>query len=154
METKNTLLELAKNELLMNRLYSQYSKNLPELKGFWDDIATDEIDHYNMVLELNRKVDEGTVFVDKDRFKLEAVELVGKFLSEKIDEAQTNKLSLVESLSVAENVENSLLERNIFKIFEADSADLKNLLDNLRIETEEHLREVQEQIKIHVPERA
>ena len=50
----------------------------------------------------------------------------------------------VNALSIANAIEQSLLESKFFEVFETDSAELKRLLLKLRDETREHARSVLE----------
>lgn len=136
---KSIVEQLADNEMMVHDVYAHYAQIFPDLKEFWEHIAKEETGHYQMLMDLNKKAQEGLVHIDQNRFKTEAVEFVKKYLQEKIAE-QNPGLDI--ALANAKNIENSLLEKDTFEIFETDSAELKNVLDHLRLETEEHLKEV------------
>jgi rubrerythrin len=146
MDRGQVLVALANNELLISKLYQRYSENVPEMRNFWLKLVGEEIHHHRMILELNNKIAAGEVFFDEKRFKLKPIELVQSYLSEKIEEADSKKPSARESLAFAADVENSLLERKIFTVFDADSEDLKELLISLTEETRQHLLMVQEKL--------
>lgn len=154
MTEKDIIIELAENELKLEELYRQYAENLPELKDFWSHISGDEMHHFKILKEFQQKEKNSDIFIDRKRFQPEAVKLVREFVEDKISEAKkTPTPSAKDSLIVAEDIETSLLEKNIFEIFESDSADLKVTLETLEKETREHLRLVKEKIRENIPNR-
>jgi hypothetical protein len=145
---QDIVLELAENESRISVLYGVFSQIYPEMQAFWSEISGDETKHQQILLRLSEEERTGQVHVDRDRFHPEAVKFVRDYLDEKIAQAnRSDKPSLTEALVIAEYIENSLLEKEFFKIFDSDSVDIKNALNSLEKDTEEHLREVQEKIK-------
>jgi rubrerythrin len=137
---QNIVLELAENELAVHDLYKHYAKTFPDLKDFWDHIAKDEMDHCETLKELNDLQINGEVVIDNNRFQIEAIESARRYLQEKIAEQNPN---LGEALLNARKIEDSLLEKDVFKIFETDSPVLKSALGFINQETKKHLEAVQ-----------
>ena len=50
--------------------------------------------------------------------------------------------SLINALSVALSIEESMIERKFFDVFETDSAELRDVLLNLAAETKRHREQV------------
>jgi rubrerythrin len=137
---KNIVVALANNELMVHNLYRHYAELFPDLERFWNEIADDETKHYEILNDLNELGKKGEVNIAENRFKVEMVEFVRKYLEERIAEQNPSQRA---ALSNASNIENSLLEKDIFKIFETDAPALKTALDVLQKETTEHLEAVQ-----------
>jgi hypothetical protein len=137
---RSIVAELAENELMVHNLYRHYAELFPDLEGFWNEIAEDETKHYNVLNDLDKIAEKGEVQIEEDRFKVEMVEFVRKYLEERITEQNPSQRA---ALSNAINIENSMLEKGIFTIFQTDSPALKNALDILQKETTEHLKAVQ-----------
>jgi len=101
-----------------------------------------------MLTKLREHVQDGSVYLDKNHFRPEAVRFVREYIDEKIQEANSQEgLSMVEPLVVAEYIEASLLEKDTFKIFDSDAPELKSTLAELERETQEHLKEVKAKIQ-------
>ncbi len=138
--SRSIVAELAENELMVHNLYRHYAESFPDLERFWIEIAEDETKHYNVLNDLDQIAEKGEVQIEKDRFKVEMVDFVRKYLEERIAEQNPSQRA---ALANAINIESSMLEKGIFTIFQTDSPALKNALDILQKETEQHLKAVQ-----------
>jgi len=58
-------------------------------------------------------------------------------------------MELINALSIAQQIEQAMIEKKYFEVIEGVSANVKHLLLNLTSETEEHIRRVQELVAIH-----
>lgn len=129
---------LAENELGLKQLYEFYAKTFPKEAVFWLDIANDEKEHAMALLSLKERVDDIYVYFDEKRFTPEAIQSTKDYIDERIKYVIENKIDLLTALSVARDLENSLIERNYFKVFETDVPEIKNVLKKLEKETLEH----------------
>ncbi len=151
MEENNDIVsELAQNEIRVSELYRKYAQLFSDMKEFWDENAAEEANHYKLLMELEEKKSSGKIFIDEKRFQPEAVKLVRSFIEEKFNEQNP---TVIDALINSENIENSLLEKNIFEIFESDAPEIKVTLKILEDETREHLESVREKIKEILPSR-
>jgi len=142
--TKEQIVDLlAENELAIKQLYEFYAKTFPKEAVFWLDIANDEKDHAMALLSLKEKVDDIYVYFDEERFTPEAILSTKNYINERIKYVIENKINFLTALSVARDVENSLIERNYFKVFESDTPKIKNVLKKLEKETLEHRTRVE-----------
>ncbi|TET10801.1 MAG: hypothetical protein E3J83_00055 [Candidatus Atribacteria bacterium] len=52
-------------------------------------------------------------------------------------------ISLIKALSIARDIENGLIEKKFFEIFEGDPIELKHVLLNLAAATREHYNRIE-----------
>jgi hypothetical protein len=144
---QDIVLVLAQNESKISILYKEYSLCYPEMQSFWEEISGDENWHHDVLVQLADEEKKGQLYIDRHRFSPVAVQFVGNYLDEKIAQAkQDTKIGLTEALVIAQYIENSLLEKKFFVIFDSDSVEVKAALDSLEKDTEEHLKEVNQKI--------
>ena len=133
---------MAENEESVARLYEAYAGRFPEHAGFWSGLAAEERDHARWLRELGSRVEEGTLFVNEDRFRREPIRVFREYLEGEL--RRQGPVPLARALSVALSTEQALIERRFFEVFETDSAELKHVLHDLASATEEHVRKVRD----------
>ncbi|MFC2022573.1 hypothetical protein ACFLTL_00205 [Chloroflexota bacterium] len=138
----NVLDMLAANEVSIGQLYNEYANMFPEYSDFWDKLAKEEYNHARWLTEVSRKAVEGSLHIDERRFTKEAVESYRKYLQGECEKARREGISLLQALSIALNIEESLIESKYFEVLEADPTELRRILSDLEIATKEHMRRV------------
>ena len=138
---------LAVNEEAVGQLYEAYASEFPEHEEFWSGLAMEEADHSNWIMELLRKVNEGSVSIYEGRFHIEDVQRLQDYLNEQLIRAKQGNILFVEALSTALNIEKSLIERHFFEVFEGDSEKTRSVLEFLASATENHIGLIQRQLK-------
>jgi hypothetical protein len=123
---------LAEHEKAISHLYKEYARKFPEQKDFWSKIAAEEIEHASWIFKLK----EG-------RFKTEAIETSLEYVKSQITEAQNNKISAKNALSVARDLESGLIEKKFFEVFEPDCREIKQVLLDLAAATREHYNRIE-----------
>lgn len=146
-EQVNILQMLAKNEEAVGRLYEVYANKFREHEEFWFGLAMEEADHANRVLELIQKVNKGSASVSEGTFKVEDIQKFSNYLKEQLDRARHESMSFVEALSIALNIEKSLIERKFFRIFEGGSEENWHVLEYLASATENHIKVIQKKLE-------
>ncbi len=134
---------LAKHERALSQLYKEYAKKFLDGKDFWSKLSAEEIGHANWILKLHSKIKEGSVYFKEDRFNKEAIKTSLRYLNNQLSKAQMQEMSLMKALSTARDLENGLIEKKFFEVFEGDSAELRQILLNLAAATKEHLSRIQ-----------
>ena len=133
---------LIKNEELLSKLYNKYSQVFIDDTKFWNEISNDETEHASWIYDLSVKVSNGDLYISNDRFTNETFISFGEYVNEQIENANTDGMTSIDALSIAKNVENSMLETALFKIYDTDDPQLKLVLDKLKKSTELHCAEV------------
>lgn len=138
-ETQLKVIELlAEHEKAISRLYKEYARKFPEQKDFWTKIAEEEIEHASWIFKLCSHAEKGSLYFKEGRFKTGAIETSLEYLKSQIAEAQNNKISAKNALSVARDLESGLIEKKFFEVFEPDCQEIKQVLLDLAAATREH----------------
>ena len=141
-EQVRTIGLLAAHEAAMGELYRLYAAKLPDSADLFQSLAAAERDHARSLTGLADEVKQGSVRIDPERFSAEAVLNSLDFIRERIAEANSSGVSLVEALSVALDLEEALIEKRYYEVVETDAAEVKRLLQRLCEETAAHLAQV------------
>jgi len=131
---------LAKNEETVSQLYSAYEDRFPEYKDFWSGLAVEEIDHANELRKLCEIAGEGSLHIKEGRFNTTAIGSFSSYVKKESEPDRVKSLSLINALSIEE----SMIERKFFDVFEADSAELRHVLLSLAAETKRHREQVRQ----------
>lgn len=134
---------LIRNEESVSELYLAYAYKYKECSEFWSGLALEEKGHADCIRELVNKVKEGGMHIEPGRFNKEAIESFTKYVKGESERARKEQMPLITALSIALSVEQSMIERKFFEIFDTDSAELKLVLHDLTSSTNEHIKRVE-----------
>jgi hypothetical protein len=137
-QEEDTLELLAVNEETVGRLYSAYAERFPEMSDFWLRLSEEERSHAQLIRGLREQVASGKLIADQRRFRAAAIHTSIDHIRGEIAAAQQAYMQPINALSVANALEQSLMESRAFQIFEADPAELKMVLQRLRDDTARH----------------
>lgn len=134
---------LAEHEKAISQLYKEYARKFPEQKNFWSKIAEEEIEHASWIFKLRSQVEKGSLYFKEGRFKTGAIKTSLEYVKSQITEAQNNKISAKNALSVARDLESGLIEKKFFEVFEPDCREIKQVLLDLAAATREHYNRIE-----------
>ena len=143
----NIIKVLIENEETIGELYSAYGDKFLHYKDFWYKLSAEEIEHANWIRRLRNKIGGGFIYFNEGRFKIEAIQLFLKYTREKISEAKNQEITILNALAIGLDMENSILEKKYFEIFEGDSVELKNIFLSLATATKEHKKILKEALE-------
>ncbi|KKK75464.1 hypothetical protein LCGC14_2873440, partial [marine sediment metagenome] len=106
-------------------------------------IAKEERGHAYWIEEFSKRIGDGKVYFDKDRFNIAPLRRFYEYVVKQETNAGVGDLDIVNVLAIVLDIEKALIERKFFEIFETDSVEIKHLLDKLGRATEEHIRRVE-----------
>lgn len=133
---------LAKHEETIGLLYEAYAKRFPEHAQFWTSIANDEKSHAAWIWKLCQKAEDGSIRFDGNRFNSKAIETSLKYIRSWIQEAETQSMDLIKAISIALDIENGLLEKKYYEVFEADLPEVKQVFIALSKASEGHKQRI------------
>ena len=133
----NTLAELEES---VGRLYEAYAALFPDYRQFWSGLVDEEKQHAVWVRELRALVEKGAAKFTENRFNVFAIQAYINYLKEELEKAKGR--TLVNALSIASYIEESLMEHNYFEVIDGDSEELKQTLRNLAGATQDHIERV------------
>jgi rubrerythrin len=122
---------LAKNEDAIGDLYTTYARLIPDHGNFWSRMVDEERGHAIWLRRLIESVEDGEMKLDKDRFDLSTIDRSIDHINNLEKEAVAKGIEILNAVSNALVVENSLLERKFFEIYDGDSDEVKRILTNL-----------------------
>jgi hypothetical protein len=134
----NTIKMLAEHELAISQLYRAWAETFVDHKDFWEELSQEETEHADRILELQSKIEDGSVYFNENRFQMAAIARSLRYIQELQQEVPQPNFSLINALSAAAAIEDALIENKYFEAFEADSPALKEVLCILAEATEKH----------------
>jgi len=143
-EQPNILHRLAENEEAIGVLYQEYAKRFPDYESFWVGLASEEKEHASWIRRLYSTAAESALFFNQKRFNKEAIQTYLNYLQRELVKVKQGETTLINALSVTLYIEESLIERKYFDVFETDSVELKHVLLNLAASTRIHLDRARE----------
>jgi hypothetical protein len=138
---------LATTEEAVGRLYETYANSFTEHEEFWFGLAMEEADHSNSILDLIRKVREGSASFFEDRRLAEAVRSFQNLLKEQRIRTAQEKMSFTDALLVALDIEKSLIEHGFYWLLEGASKETRSVLEYLDSAAENHVKVLQREIE-------
>ena len=141
-DSRKVMIELlAQNEELIAELYIAYSEKFPDYRNFWSEIAEEEKKHSRWMRSLQAYTDDILSF-DEGRIKPELMQISLTYLENKLKQAETEKMTIADALTIALELETNMIERNYFKLFSGDSDEVKSIFQNLESDTQQHTNRV------------
>jgi hypothetical protein len=133
---------LAKNEEHIKQLYTVYANRFPEHRAFWNEMAFAEFTHATWIRKLANEITKNCIKINPGRFHRAAIETTISYVKNQIANAGSADITPNKAVSIAADIENSMLEKKFFEIYDNDCQELKNTLEYLKLETESHRESV------------
>jgi rubrerythrin len=137
---------LAKHEEEIGNLYRTFSNAFPAYKEFWLSISNEEKMHADWIRTLLTEVKEGAAYFNENRFKIEAVRTSLNYIANKKAETERSEIQPDKAFYISLDIENALLEKRYFEVFEGDSPTLKHTLQSLADSTKNHVARMQNKV--------
>jgi rubrerythrin len=119
-------------------IYRLFAERFPAHRDMWSRMAEEEMGHAKWIRDLYGKVEQGSVRLGEDHFRVEGIQAFLDYANERLEEARTAKLPFLHALDMALDLESGLLEREFYRIFEADSETLEQALEDMQREIRDH----------------
>lgn len=142
-EQVNVIALLEQHEIALSKLYDVYGDKFPESASFWSELSKEEVLHARWVRALDSEIGrEGTSY-NEGRFRIGAIRSSLAYVRRVTSEARTERLKLINALSIALDIEKALLENKFFEAVEGDSPVLRRAMIALSEGTQEHVKRVE-----------
>lgn len=128
---------LAENEVILSKLYRTYADQYPNHE-FRVHISDEELIHSEWIRSLYLKVRDHIAVFDRKRFPTAALKTFHDYVEKQIAVTEIRFQTLTEALTISLNIEQSLIEKKFFQVFEPAPKEIKKVLDDLEAETLEH----------------
>jgi len=133
---------LVQIEETLFEIYRTFAERFPAHRDMWSRMAEEEKGHAKWIRDLYGKVEQGSVRLGEDPFRVEGIQTFLDYANERLEEAQTAKLPFLHALDMALDLESGFLEREFFKIFEADSEALKQAFEDMQQQIRDHTERI------------
>ncbi len=140
-DAKKVISLMVKNELAFARLYHKYAVVFDD--DFWRDLELQERRHPQWLEALSRSRD--VISLSTNFVSSAAIEQMVRVVEADISSQEPNDLS--EALNRSLKFEKSFIENNYFEIFILDAPTIRRVVEDLRDETLEHIKTIEEKIK-------
>jgi len=142
-ENSDIIDALAKNEQYIAALYKKYADRFPDYREFWENLSAEELVHAEKLQTISQ-VKSGDSILIKGRFNIIAIQNFSKRVLAEAESVNIINSTLVSALSMALNIEQSLIEQKYFEVFESDAVELKQVFSSLAADTRRHLENVRQ----------
>ena len=129
---------MKEHELALAELYEVYADKFPEYKDFWTKFSREEYQHADWINTLQTRFEESTEDFVIERFPIGAVENSTEYVKKLAVTTRQSDMLLINALSTAVHLEQALIEKKYFEVFEGDSAKTKKILSLLAQSTQKH----------------
>ena len=133
---------LVRIEETLSEIYGLFAGRCPAHRDMWSRLAEEEKGHAGWIRDLFGKVEQGSVHLREDRFRIEGIQTFLDYANERLVEARSARLPFLHALDMALDLESGLLEREFFKIFEADSEALEQAFEDMQREIRAHTERI------------
>ena len=137
---------LAAIEEALANLYKAYALRFSNYKDFWNRMAKEEKAHASIIRGCNYELTSGLLKLNEKKFNKQALKKYSDYVKKELELVQEPRLSLVHALSAAFYIEHSLIDAGFLEVFEGGSIKLKRLLNQHKLNKQEHLDRVRQVI--------
>ncbi len=129
---------LIRHELVIKELYEVFAAMFKSYQDFWNGLAGDERRHADKLGTLRSDPAIHRWLLRESRLRPRAIKSSIEYVEQQIKKAQEGNLKLLQTLSIARDLESALLEKQFSKFSDTASEEIKSTLKDLVAETEGH----------------
>jgi hypothetical protein len=137
------LKKLAELEKAVSRLYRLYAERFLDFRQFWVTLANYKLKHADDLIKIDWKIHYADTKCQEDRFNIWGIERSLEFVKNHIKSMEDAKITHKKALSTALEIEKSILQYRFYDSYDTDSAEIKGVLEQLKHDTEEHIKILQ-----------
>ncbi|MBW2410110.1 MAG: hypothetical protein JRF72_09960 [Deltaproteobacteria bacterium] len=130
--------EIRRHELVLAKMYKQFARSHPHHRQFWSRLAHEEAMHAMWIKTLGQHFENGIIGLSEFKMSHQAIKTSIAHLERQTEASKNGNLSLLNAVTVALDIEKSMIDKKIFNIF--DLAGVKNgrIRAGLESETARH----------------
>ncbi len=139
--------KLMENEMAISRLYEQFAETFPEDGRFWNEISREELLHFNWLKQL-------ADFAAREKIGTKPVSLRARNVTASIshinslrEKCRKGEMTREGAFAAAYGIENPLLEKAFFTVFEFASTPYRKIQNEMTRETRTHREKIGEALK-------
>jgi rubrerythrin len=138
---------LAEHEKALADLYASIGVVLKSEKQFWQTISREELEHEQLILEIDEKLQSGEWSFKRPRFVTTAIAESIEWVNKLRENVESQGISMREALKLALEFETGMFEAKFFEIVNGDSPEMMNVLESLAGYSRGHVKRLQLEAK-------
>ncbi|AEI15516.1 hypothetical protein Flexsi_1880 [Flexistipes sinusarabici DSM 4947] len=140
------ILDLLKDkELALSELYKEISEKFYQNEEFWSNLSEEKLYRLQQIEELCDQVKQEKMGFDEKKTKTYTLYTFMESIQDIKDQLRNNELNEIKALSLCHDLENSILERRVYEYFIPYNDKQKAVLDKLKIDINDYLKNIQAQ---------
>ena len=135
----NEIIEgIRQHELSLAKMYQQFAKSHPDHNQFWSQLAREEAMHAKWIGSLGRYYQKGQLDVSGLKLNHQALKTSISHIVKQTESSRNGDLSLLKAVSIALDIEKSMIDNKFFEIFDLGDAKFDRIRTGLIKETAKH----------------
>ncbi|MCK5059410.1 MAG: hypothetical protein KAT34_22360 [Candidatus Aminicenantes bacterium] len=131
---------------LLTQLYQLLNRRFPEYSNIWQKLFTEKRSHIRWVKNLQPKLDAGIISINQNSFKVEAMRFLMQSIQTKMDDLKSNPITFLQGIIFVRDIEDGMVEKNFFTIFQSDSPEFKEKKLKLELEHQNNAKMIKSTI--------
>ena len=137
-EMNEIIQAIQQHELSLARMYEEFARSHPEHRQFWSQLAREESLHAKWIESLGRHFQKGQLGGSGLKLNRQALKTSISHIEKQTEASRKGDLSLLNAVSIALDIEKSMIENKFFEIFDLDDAKFDRIRSGLKQETAKH----------------
>ena len=129
-------------ERLLAALYAEFGRLFPEDRDFWERLVREETMHARLVEKLHGAVDKDIMVFDEGKVKTYTLSAMIQRIESLVQRARQGDVDRRKALALAMDLEEALIEKEVFTHFEPLTDKARAVLKRLQAETRDHVERV------------
>ena len=144
-EEMNEIIEgIRQHELSLSKMYRQFAKSHPNHNQFWSQLAHEEAMHARWIESLGGDYRKGQIGVSELKLNQQVLKTSISHIEKQTEASRNGDLSLLNSVSIALDIEKSMIDKNFFEIFDLADKKFDRIRAGLKKETVKHRRHLED----------
>lgn len=135
--------EIIRHEVSLEKMYKQFAKSHPNHRQFWSQIAREEALHVKWIKSLADHYTNGHIGLSDIKLNHQTLKTSISHLERQIEASKNGRLSLLNAVSIALDIEKSMIENKFFEIFDLGEGKRRQIRAGLEKETSKHRQKLE-----------
>ena len=146
---ENSLDLMIRHEEAVGHIYEHFAELFPDQRVFWEQMAREEEKHADCLRGFAAKESLKKWFQSNAALQRLAIQGSIDYVQTQRERAGKGGVGLVEALSIALDLEEALIEKQLARLYLTAPEEIKGALKNLVSDTYRHRKTIAEQIDFH-----
>jgi rubrerythrin len=138
---------LAEHERVIAHLYETFANTITGGATFWHAIALEELEHEQMILEIDEQLQKGQWAFRRPAFITTAIAESIEWVASQKKNVESRGISMREALKMALQLESGMMEAKFFHVLDQDAPEMMSVIEALGAYTKAHVKRLQLETK-------